>query len=432
MFLDIQCSRYVNYTVCATIHQPSISIFNSFDSLLLLRRGGRVVYFGDIGRESESLIKYLESFEETPKILEGENPATWMLTSITAKSSDYVRKYQNSYPYRQCLEVINEAKANANENNRIYFSTKYAASLTTQSIVVVKRMMKIYSRSPSYNVGRIVQAAVVALSLGLMFANKSVPDNEGDMTSRVNSIYIAVVFIMTTSFDNVLPLFEVERNMFYRHQENVAYNPITLINALLVSELPFIIQATFVFCTCFYFFMGFTVDITRIFFFYLFFGINMSMWTFLGQAFISMFKKLTTAQGYGGMLVTLSIMLAGVLIYPQNIPDGLKYVYWLIPSHYVIEGILVSQYDEDTTEITPTLGSPFYRYVCGLESCAISCEVEPDTTCFGTAAEWINVTFGGKFTADHMGWNLLYLTVVMTIARILTFFALVNVNHFKK
>ena len=63
--------------VCATIHQPSIAIFNSFDSLLLLKRGGEVVFFGELGDESANLITYLERFSSTPKIQLGENPATW-------------------------------------------------------------------------------------------------------------------------------------------------------------------------------------------------------------------------------------------------------------------------------------------------------------------------------------------------------------------
>ena len=35
--------------VVATIHQPSVAIFNSFDSLLLLKRGGETVFFGELG-----------------------------------------------------------------------------------------------------------------------------------------------------------------------------------------------------------------------------------------------------------------------------------------------------------------------------------------------------------------------------------------------
>ena len=63
--------------VCATIHQPSLAIFTSFDALLLLKRGGETVFFGELGDESVNLIRYLEGYATTPKIQPGENPATW-------------------------------------------------------------------------------------------------------------------------------------------------------------------------------------------------------------------------------------------------------------------------------------------------------------------------------------------------------------------
>ena len=58
--------------VVATIHQPSVAIFNSFDSLLLLKRGGETVFFGDLGKESYNLIEYLESYPSTNPIKGGE------------------------------------------------------------------------------------------------------------------------------------------------------------------------------------------------------------------------------------------------------------------------------------------------------------------------------------------------------------------------
>ncbi|KAF6148017.1 hypothetical protein GIB67_024192 [Kingdonia uniflora] len=48
-------------TVVCTIHQPSIDIFEAFDELLLLKRGGQVSYAGPLGRCSHKLVEYFEN-----------------------------------------------------------------------------------------------------------------------------------------------------------------------------------------------------------------------------------------------------------------------------------------------------------------------------------------------------------------------------------
>lgn len=42
------------------IHQPSAELFQVFDRLLLLRKGGQTVYFGDIGDKSSIVLNYFE------------------------------------------------------------------------------------------------------------------------------------------------------------------------------------------------------------------------------------------------------------------------------------------------------------------------------------------------------------------------------------
>lgn len=46
--------------VLCTIHQPSAVLFEQFDDLLLLKSGGRVVYHGELGSDSRTLIDYFE------------------------------------------------------------------------------------------------------------------------------------------------------------------------------------------------------------------------------------------------------------------------------------------------------------------------------------------------------------------------------------
>lgn len=47
--------------VLSTIHQPSAVMFEQFDRLLILAKGGKTVYFGDIGGHSRTLLDYLRT-----------------------------------------------------------------------------------------------------------------------------------------------------------------------------------------------------------------------------------------------------------------------------------------------------------------------------------------------------------------------------------
>ena len=178
--------------VCATIHQPSIAIFNSFDSLLLLKRGGEVVFHGELGENSANLIDYLQSYDSTPLIQPGENPATWMLTTIgagnatTGNQFDYAGAYHESMLRYQCLAKIKTIEDASSDDGRIVFSNKFATSTLTQLRFVFRRAWKIYWRSPSYNRTRIVTSILLSLLIGSVFVSNQTPQNEsGTFMHRV-------------------------------------------------------------------------------------------------------------------------------------------------------------------------------------------------------------------------------------------------------
>lgn len=72
--------------VLSTIHQPSSILFQEFDRLLFLAKGGKTVYFGEIGEQSRILLDYFEA-NGARKCDDEENPAEYMLEIVGAGAS---------------------------------------------------------------------------------------------------------------------------------------------------------------------------------------------------------------------------------------------------------------------------------------------------------------------------------------------------------
>lgn len=73
--------------------------------LLLMKRGGQVIYAGPLGTNSKKIVKYFEAIPGVPKIKDKYNPATWMLevSSIAAEARlriDFAEHYNSSTLYK--------------------------------------------------------------------------------------------------------------------------------------------------------------------------------------------------------------------------------------------------------------------------------------------------------------------------------------------
>lgn len=68
-------------SILCTIHQPNALLFENFDRLLLLKSGGRTVYFGDIGKDSSAIRAYFA--RNGAHCPENANPAEFMLEAVS-------------------------------------------------------------------------------------------------------------------------------------------------------------------------------------------------------------------------------------------------------------------------------------------------------------------------------------------------------------
>ncbi|KAH7655219.1 Xenobiotic-transporting ATPase protein [Dioscorea alata] len=103
-------------TVVCTIHQPSIDIFEAFDELMLMKKGGELIYSGPLGQHSRRVIEYFERIPGVPKINDNYNPAAWMLEITSACVEEqlginFAQIYRESTIYNDNKELVKQLNA---------------------------------------------------------------------------------------------------------------------------------------------------------------------------------------------------------------------------------------------------------------------------------------------------------------------------------
>ncbi|CAN6577466.1 unnamed protein product [Malus baccata var. baccata] len=96
-------------TVVCTIHQPSIDIFEAFDELLLMKRGGQVIYGGPLGRHSHKLVEHFEQIPIWWRWYYWASPVSWTLYGLVTsqvgdKNGDLVLPGYGTMPLKKFLK----------------------------------------------------------------------------------------------------------------------------------------------------------------------------------------------------------------------------------------------------------------------------------------------------------------------------------------
>jgi hypothetical protein len=101
------------HAVISTIHQPATEVFEMFDNLLLLQRGGRTVYMGPLGPSSAAMTGYFAR-NGAVRIASSENPADYMLREADSKPQQagvgsWADVWLQSSEHEQSTEILSSA-----------------------------------------------------------------------------------------------------------------------------------------------------------------------------------------------------------------------------------------------------------------------------------------------------------------------------------
>ncbi|KAF1977425.1 hypothetical protein BU23DRAFT_587478 [Bimuria novae-zelandiae CBS 107.79] len=331
--------------ILCTIHQPSSVLFEKFDQLLLLKSGGRTVYFGGLGHDSRTLLDYLEG-NGAKKCPPEKNPAEYMLEVIGAGDPNYKGKdwadVWASSPENQKLseetqEIISNRRDAAKDQTRD--DREYAMPLTTQLYTVIHRSFVQIWRDPPYVTGTTMLHIITGLFNGFTFWNLG--NSQIDMQSRLFSVFITLT-IAPPLMQQLQPRF-IRLRGIYTSREGSAkiYSWTAFAWSAILSELPHRVFAGTIYWCCWYWAAGFPRDTYTSASVWLFMMVYEVYYLGFGQAIAAFAPNDLLASLLVPLFFTFVVNFCGVVVPYVGLPEFWQsWMYWLTPFHYLVEGFL--------------------------------------------------------------------------------------------
>ncbi|KAH6836491.1 pleiotropic drug resistance 12 [Perilla frutescens var. hirtella] len=339
-------------TVVCTIHQPSIDIFEAFDELFLMKRGGEEIYVGPLGRHSIHLIKYFEAIDGVAKIKDGYNPATWMLEVTTSAQelllgTDFTDHYKKSELYGRNKALIKELSVPRAGAKDLYFPTQYSQSFLTQCIACLWKQHWSYWRNPPYTAVRFVFTTFIALTFGTIFWDLgSKWGSQQDIFNAMGSMFASANFLGFQYGSTVQPVVAIERTVFYRERAAGMYSALPYAFSQFLIEIPYVFVQSLVYGLIVYSMMGFDWTAEKFFWFLFFFFFTLLYFVLYGMMTVAITPNHNVAAIISSFFYGLWSLFAGFIIPRPRIPIWWRWYYWATPLSYTLYGMVVTQYGD--------------------------------------------------------------------------------------
>eukprot|EP00644_Phytophthora_capsici_P002658 jgi/Phyca11/106036/e_gw1.11.372.1 len=302
-------------TIVCTIHQPSAEVFQVFDSMLLLKRGGETVFAGDLGTNAQEMISYFESIDGVDKLSANYNPASWVLDVVGAGG---VSRPSPSIP-------------------PLEYADKRAATELTQMKVLLQRFSNLYWRTASFNLTRFGVTFVLGLLTGITYLDTDYNTYAG-INSGMGMVFSVMGFVGFTCFTGMVPVAAAERSVFYRERASQTYNAFWYFCASSVIEIPYAMAAVMLCMVVFYPVVGFT-GAGAFFTFYLILVLCVLFQSYLAELTVFLCPNMEVAEILGMVVNLITFLFSGFSPPAESIPQGVKWIYHINPLTYTMSAL---------------------------------------------------------------------------------------------
>ncbi|CAO3589784.1 unnamed protein product [Absidia cylindrospora] len=335
------------WPVLCTIHQPSATLFEHFDHLLLLVRGGRTAYYGEIGPDAHTMIDYFES-NGGPKCSPSANPAEYILECVGAGTAgkvtqDWADVWANSKQAKALEVELEQIHGSIDKHAKHKKASTYSQPFWQQFLIVYKRMNVSWWRCPTYNIGRLFNVLFISILSGFSFWKLG--NSPADMQNRMFSVFTTLL-MSNALIILAQPRFMAERMWFRREYASKYYGWAPFALSCIIVEIPYLLVSSALFLFCFYWTAGLQNESDRVGFFFIHFFIFLLYSVSLGFMIASFSSSPPMAAVINPFFTSILILFAGIMQPPAAMPYFWRsWMYWLDPYHYLIEGLVVNVMD---------------------------------------------------------------------------------------
>lgn len=333
----------VGQAVLVTIHQPSAQLFAEFDTLLLLAKGGKTVYFGDIGDNGQTVKAYFERYG-TP-CPSNTNPAEHMIDVVSGHLSqgrDWNQVWLDSPEHSKAVKELDDIISDAASKPPGTFDDgcEFATSTWEQTKLVTTRMSTALFRNTDYINNKFALHITSALFNGFSFW--MIGDSVGSMQLRLFTIF-NFIFVAPGVINQLQPLF-LERRAIYEQREKKSkmYSWWAFVTALVVSEIPYLCICAVLYFVCWYWTIGGVTASDKSGPTFLVMLLYEFVYTGIGQFIAAYAPNATFAALVNPLLIGTLVSFCGVLVPYAQIQAFWRYwIYWMNPFNYLMGGLLV-------------------------------------------------------------------------------------------
>ena len=333
-------------SILCTIHQPSATLFEEFDRLLLLKKGGQTVYFGDIGENSSTLLEYFER-NGARKCAQKENPAEYILEAIGAGATASVKEdwnevWKNSSEFSSTENTIREMLAEyagKKDENTLVNTSKYATSYFYQFRYVWLRTATIFWRDLQYIMSKLMLNVVGGLFIGFTFYD--VGESYTGLQNALFATFMAIV-LSAPSMNQIQARAIASRELFeVRESKSNMFHWSLVMFTQYLCELPYHLVFSTIFFVCLYFPLRIFFEASRSAVFYLNYCILFQMfYVGLGLMILYMSPNLPSAAILMGLTLSFLISFCGVVQPKTLMPEFWTFMWKASPYTYFVQNLL--------------------------------------------------------------------------------------------